>query len=103
MALIAERWGLIPELRSFTGAQKPVWGTCAGLIFLANRATGALLAQWLIAPMSQLLMTKHLIASHSVRRHIRTSILWHPTCDSAVASASLVRRASESCQLQRQA
>ena len=42
MALIAERWGLIPELRSFTAAEKPVWGTCAGLIFLADRATGVL-------------------------------------------------------------
>jgi len=42
MALVAERWGLIPELRSFTAAEKPVWGTCAGLIFLANRATGKL-------------------------------------------------------------
>jgi glutamine amidotransferase PdxT len=40
MALVAERWGLIPELQSFTAAEKPVWGTCAGLIFLANRATG---------------------------------------------------------------
>ena len=45
MALVAERWGLIPELRSFSAAEKPVWGTCAGLIFLANRATGKLSAQ----------------------------------------------------------
>lgn len=41
MGLIAERWGLIPELRAFTAAGKPVWGTCAGLIFLADRAIGA--------------------------------------------------------------
>ena len=41
MANIAERWGLIPELRAVTAAGKPVWGTCAGLIFLADRATGA--------------------------------------------------------------
>lgn len=40
MALVAERWGLIPELQQFTGGGKPVWGTCAGLIFLANKATG---------------------------------------------------------------
>ena len=43
MALVAERWGLIPELRAFKGAGKPVWGTCAGLIFLADRATGTYL------------------------------------------------------------
>ncbi|GAB4813000.1 hypothetical protein N2152v2_000046 [Parachlorella kessleri] len=40
MALVAERWGLIPELQQFAKAGKPVWGTCAGLIFLANKATG---------------------------------------------------------------
>jgi 5'-phosphate synthase pdxT subunit len=38
MALVAERWGLVPELRAFAGAgARPVWGTCAGLIFLADR------------------------------------------------------------------
>lgn len=40
MALVAERWGLIPELQQFARQGKPVWGTCAGLIFLADRATG---------------------------------------------------------------
>ena len=40
MALVAERWGLIPELRAFAAEQRPIWGTCAGLIFLANRASG---------------------------------------------------------------
>lgn len=41
MALVAERWGLIPELQAFAHQRaRPVWGTCAGLIFLANRATG---------------------------------------------------------------
>ena len=40
MALIAERWGLIPELQSFAHGGKPVWGTCAGMIFLAERAAG---------------------------------------------------------------
>ena len=44
MALVAERWGLIPELQRFaadTQRRRPVWGTCAGLIFLADRASGA--------------------------------------------------------------
>lgn len=40
MALVAERWGLIPELQAYANAGKPIWGTCAGLIFLANKATG---------------------------------------------------------------
>jgi hypothetical protein len=29
-----------PALREFVGTGKPVWGTCAGLIFLANKAIG---------------------------------------------------------------
>jgi len=40
MALVAERWGLIPELRAFAATGKPIWGTCAGMIFLANAADG---------------------------------------------------------------
>ena len=40
MALVAEQWGLLPALRSFAAAGRPVWGTCAGLIFLAARAVG---------------------------------------------------------------
>jgi len=31
-----------PALREFVKMGKPVWGTCAGLIFLANKAIGAL-------------------------------------------------------------
>jgi len=40
MANVAERWGLIPDLRAFCAESRPVWGTCAGMIFLADRATG---------------------------------------------------------------
>lgn len=40
MALVAERWGLIPELKQFAAQGRPIWGTCAGLIFLAEKATG---------------------------------------------------------------
>lgn len=46
MALVAEKWGLIPELQSFAKAGRPVWGTCAGMIFLAERAKGGLLGSW---------------------------------------------------------
>lgn len=40
MAKLAELHNLFPALREFVKMGKPVWGTCAGLIFLANRATG---------------------------------------------------------------
>ncbi|CAN6439382.1 unnamed protein product [Victoria cruziana] len=40
MAKLAEYHNLFPALRSFIKSGKPVWGTCAGLIFLADRAVG---------------------------------------------------------------
>ncbi|KAI9497096.1 PdxT/SNO family [Zychaea mexicana] len=40
MALIAERCGLLEPLREFVKT-KPTWGTCAGMIMLANEATSA--------------------------------------------------------------
>lgn len=40
MALVAERWGLVAPLKDYASSGKPLWGTCAGLIFLANRAVG---------------------------------------------------------------
>ena len=40
MAKLAEFHNLFPALREFVEMGKPVWGTCAGLIFLANKATG---------------------------------------------------------------
>lgn len=40
MGLIAQRWGMIDALRSLVEEGRPVWGTCAGLIFLAERAEG---------------------------------------------------------------
>ncbi|XP_068663101.1 probable pyridoxal 5'-phosphate synthase subunit PDX2 isoform X2 [Aristolochia californica] len=38
MAKLAEYHNLFPALRNFIRMGKPVWGTCAGLIFLANKA-----------------------------------------------------------------
>lgn len=55
MANIAERWGLIPDLRSYCAAARPVWGTCAGLIFLAERATGSLEARFMSVSSSRCL------------------------------------------------
>ncbi|KAG0174939.1 hypothetical protein DFQ28_003637 [Apophysomyces sp. BC1034] len=40
MALIAERCQMLEPLRKFV-REKPTWGTCAGMIMLANEATGA--------------------------------------------------------------
>lgn len=40
MSLIAERTGMLQPLVEFV-ASKPVWGTCAGLIFLASEITNA--------------------------------------------------------------
>lgn len=40
MAKLAGFHNLFPALREFVRMGKPVWGTCAGLIFLANKAVG---------------------------------------------------------------
>ncbi|KAL0460208.1 UNVERIFIED_CONTAM: putative pyridoxal 5'-phosphate synthase subunit PDX2 [Sesamum latifolium] len=40
MAKLAEYHNLFPALREFVKMGKPVWGTCAGLIFLADKAVG---------------------------------------------------------------
>lgn len=40
MGLIAERWGLVEPLRQWVQSGHPTWGTCAGMIMLADRATG---------------------------------------------------------------
>ena len=40
IGLIAERWGLIEPLRDWVQAGRPTWGTCAGMVFLAERAEG---------------------------------------------------------------
>ncbi|XP_021887013.1 LOW QUALITY PROTEIN: probable pyridoxal 5'-phosphate synthase subunit PDX2 [Carica papaya] len=40
MAKLAQYHNLFPALREFVKTGKPVWGTCAGLIFLANNAVG---------------------------------------------------------------
>ena len=40
MGLIAERWGLVEPLREWVHSHRPTWGTCAGMILLAEHATG---------------------------------------------------------------
>ncbi|MDE0199085.1 MAG: pyridoxal 5'-phosphate synthase glutaminase subunit PdxT [Caldilineaceae bacterium] len=40
MGLVAERWGLVEPLRRWVHGGRPTWGTCAGMILLAENATG---------------------------------------------------------------
>ena len=40
MGLTAERWGLVEPLRAWVRDGRPTWGTCAGMILLAERADG---------------------------------------------------------------
>lgn len=40
IGLIASRWGLVEPLRAWVRARRPTWGTCAGMILLADRAAG---------------------------------------------------------------
>ena len=40
MGLIAQRWGLVDPLRAWVHSGRPTWGTCAGMIMLAERASG---------------------------------------------------------------
>ncbi|MEZ4726861.1 MAG: pyridoxal 5'-phosphate synthase glutaminase subunit PdxT [Caldilineaceae bacterium] len=40
MGLVAERWGMVEPLREWVRAERPTWGTCAGMILLAERAEG---------------------------------------------------------------
>ncbi|RIK44498.1 MAG: pyridoxal 5'-phosphate synthase glutaminase subunit PdxT [Chloroflexi bacterium] len=39
MGLIAERWEMVEPLREWVRGSHPTWGTCAGMILLAERAT----------------------------------------------------------------
>jgi len=40
ISLLARRWGLIEPIRAWINSGKPIWGTCAGMILLANKLTG---------------------------------------------------------------
>jgi len=40
IGLVAERWGMVEPLRDWVKAERPTWGTCAGMILLAERAEG---------------------------------------------------------------
>ena len=38
MAIVGEECGLFPVLKSWVQSNKPIWGTCAGMILLSNTA-----------------------------------------------------------------
>lgn len=60
MGLIAERWGLVDPLRAWVHSGKPTWGTCAGMIMLADRAEGQKLGgQTLIGGLDVLVSRNH--------------------------------------------
>lgn len=40
MGLIAQRWRLVEPLRQWVQRARPTWGTCAGMILLAEQAEG---------------------------------------------------------------
>lgn len=38
---VATRWGLIEPLKKWVADERPIWGTCAGMIMLAHSAKHA--------------------------------------------------------------
>jgi 5'-phosphate synthase pdxT subunit len=48
---VARRWKLIEPLRAFARSGRPMWGTCAGMIFMANRVSDEADDQPLLAVM----------------------------------------------------
>ncbi len=40
MGIVAERWGLVTPLRRWVREGRPTWGTCAGMILLAQQVAG---------------------------------------------------------------
>ena len=80
MALIAERWGLVPELKSWAKGGRPIWGTCAGLIFLADRASGLTT----LLPLTSSLLHRHVPPRRLLHtwllQHMRQSRSTQPNC-----------------------
>ena len=45
---VAERWGLLEPIRAFARSGHPIWGTCAGMIMLANEVVDGVPGQPLL-------------------------------------------------------
>jgi len=48
---VAERWGLIEPLRGLARSGRPLWGTCAGMIFMAQTVLDGLPDQQMLGLM----------------------------------------------------
>jgi 5'-phosphate synthase pdxT subunit len=48
---VARRWGLLEPLRTFGRSGRPMWGTCAGMIFMAGHVTDGTADQPLLSLM----------------------------------------------------
>jgi len=48
---VAQRWGLLEPLQAFATSGRPVWGTCAGMILLANEVVDGVPGQPLLGAM----------------------------------------------------
>ena len=48
---VARRWGLLEPLRTFGRSGRPLWGTCAGMIVMANHVTDGTADQPLLSLM----------------------------------------------------
>lgn len=51
ISLISERTGMLEPLFEYLRSEKPIWGTCAGLIFLSRQVVGAKPGQRLLGGM----------------------------------------------------
>ncbi|MGD1995499.1 MAG: pyridoxal 5'-phosphate synthase glutaminase subunit PdxT [Anaerolineae bacterium] len=45
---VAERWGLLEPIRTFARSGRPLWGTCAGMILMAEEVVDAVRGQPLL-------------------------------------------------------
>jgi len=48
MGKVARQWGLLEPLRTVGESETPIWGTCAGLIFIAKEVTDGIPGQPLL-------------------------------------------------------
>jgi len=48
---VAQRWGLLEPIREFARSDRPVWGTCAGMILMAKEVVDGVPGQPLLALM----------------------------------------------------
>ena len=48
---VAERWGLLEPLRTFARSDRPLWGTCAGMILIARKIVDGVPGQSLLQAM----------------------------------------------------